>query len=58
MSQILESTASSEPTPPGTADPLPLDGRETATAAAKDESPPPPSNPLEEIQNRAHPFAD
>jgi hypothetical protein len=37
---------------------MPLDGRETATGASKDESPAPPSNPLEEIQNRAHPFAD
>jgi hypothetical protein len=58
VSQILESTASSEPTPPGTADPIPLDRRDTATAATKDEAPAPPSNPLEEIQNRAHPFAD
>ena len=57
MSQILESAASSEPTPPGTADPVPADKRE-ARAAANDEPPARPPDPLDDLQKRPHPFAD
>ena len=58
MSQILESAASSEPTPPGTADPVPLDRHETAKGSTPaTEAPAAPADPLEDIQNRQHPFA-
>ncbi len=57
MSQLLETTASSEPTPSGTADPVPTELKEPSQAAA-DEPPPQRADPLEELQKRPHPFAE
>jgi hypothetical protein len=37
---------------------MPIDGRETVKAASSDDQPAAASNPLEDIQNRPHPFAD
>ncbi len=57
MSQLLESSASSEPTPPGTADPVPANRNEDP-AVVTDEPPTKPADPLDELQKRPHPFTD
>lgn len=58
MSQLLESTASSDPTPPGTADPLPSDRTDVTPVKTADESIVAPADPIDELEKRQHPFGD